>query len=1134
MVDEYSSRFGIPTEENVFILTDIGKHLYDAIVCDAIQRSITTARSTYIPLSEAREFSTKYFTEYDSEGIICLQTFLALNLEIRQPAIPWPGPDLITSSWIFSHETYVDWLGHPQPAILCLYGKPGSGKSVLSSLVIRNLRLSSAERKRAIVFFFCDEQGERLHSTRDLLSSLIHQLLVQQPSLFRHVQSLWALKRDKSNWTRPELQVLFRAIIYSREEVEIVCIIDGLDRCDPSHLQLWEDLVDTTIIHEVPDIVATLLDDLEDSDDDTEGSDDNPPNDSEEEDIPIPAITQTSLKFLITTRRPLETHPPRGCCFSIDIEIQGGVRDDMVRLLATGVKDLVQKRPGFSGFEEIISTKLLSTPDATLLTASLCLDELETIVVSSAPASIQKMLNSISFTRDGIYARHLQSISPDWHEWAHDVLFWVLYAVRPLTVHELALALAIKQDDKSLAAIVGNISQDLAGDIERVFRGLIIIKHGEVRLSHPTIKEFILCGFMVQKYWYQIYSCNPHCRIARTCLTYLSMEDFAHVSSLAEIDGSPPLPEPQWGFLTYAAQHWHEHYRLVGEEESGMLFDVLNFLTAQVEAKGLHRAILGSDLSVQWDSKLHIAAGLGLREVVLELLGKTPSEEQVTKVLEWAARNGHDILVNQLLTDPEYLVAIGQDSSALRSATQNGHESTVKTLLQYEAKTDSPSASGNGALPLAARGGHTEVVKMLLALSVDLASRSTAFHQAVSGGHESVVKLLLDTEGINLEEKCTESELPPLHVAARGGYVGVVRQLLAHGASARSTSHQELTPLHLAAQGGHLNIVNQLLKAHATIDALDEIKFTPLHHACKQGHAVVVGYLLNAEADGNLTARFKKTPLQTAAQYGHTKVIARLLDAGVEVNTKSKDGWTALHVGVRDGRVDAVELLLKAGADIDAETRKGSTALFLAAGLGNVGITKLLLDNGANPRQTNKTQSTPLHRASQKGKLDVVELLLAADASPLVENDNGDMPLAVAEIEGHTTILAELDVDRQDKDGRTRLFHACSKEAVKDIQELLEAKADPNIRDNDGRLPLDVLLSPRGRLLFLKSIKGGAGVAKIQTLDGHPPCTRVQRKIKEWLVCDICRKDIFEEVTVFYYRESPILFISKPYMWGRN
>lgn len=1050
---------------------------------------------------------TNSFTEFDEEGINYLQTFLALNLEIYQPTIP--TPDSITTSWIFSHGEYLSWLEHETPAILCLHGKPGSGKSVLSSLVIRNMRLSITRQKRAIVFFFCDDQDKRRHSTRDLLSSLIHQLLVQQPLLFRHVQSLCALKRDKLDWTRQELQVIFRAILYSREHVEIVCIINGLDKCDPSHMQLWEDLVDATTIPKVTVNVTTT----------PENPADNPTTSEDEgEDTPTPSITESSLKFMITTQSRLDIPTPRGFCFSIEIDSQDGVRGDIKSLLAIGIKDLVQKRPGFTGFEEKITEKLLGSPDATFLTTSLGLGDLATLMVCSAPASIQEKLDSISFELSEIYDRHLRCIPSDWHSWAYEVLSWVLHTARPLTVHELALALAIRPNDKSLSEVDDDISQDMAGDLQRVFGPLIRIEQGEVYLVHSSAKEFLV-SHTGAHCWYIFDPDQANERISRTCLVYLSMKEFEDASSLTELDGNTPLVEPRWGFLNYAARHWPSHYRQVRDKESNIHSEALGFLNKQLNAgvwPKLYWSIAKSDPSPSWDSAQHIACELGFTEVAMRLLGTTASDEDTTKALELAARNGHKGLVGRLLEANQDSAEIDQDGTALREAARNGHESVVELLLKHECKPESRDHGSNGPLALAAQNGHTEIVKMLLGLNADIepvGSRSIALHLAVAGGHEAVVKILLKIEGIDLERAYT-GEYPPLHVAAQYGHVRVVKQLLAHGADPESSSISELTPLHLAAKNGHLNITNQLLTARATIDPLDSGSFTPLHHASQQGHAAVVDFLLDAGADGELTNKFRETPLHLAVQRGHTKVMEELLDFGVEVNTKRRDGWTPLHVGVRDGRLDAVELLLDAGADIDAKTGKGSTALFLAAELGNVEITKLLLDNGANARQTNKTQSTPLHRASQKGNLGVVKLLLAAGASPIAKKDNGDTPLGLARIAGHSAILEELDIDHRDKDGRTRLFHACAKESSEEIQALLEAKANVRIKDNDGRGPLDILLGQLMRVSLLDHIEG----IEVKPIDGQPPCSWTQGADREYLSCDICDKRINEEVAVFYYR----------------
>ncbi len=52
------------------------------------------------------------------------------------------------------------------------------------------------------------------------------------------------------------------------------------------------------------------------------------------------------------------------------------------------------------------------------------------------------------------------------------------------------------------------------------------------------------------------------------------------------------------------------------------------------------------------------------------------------------------------------------------------------------------------------------------------------------------------------------------------------------------------TPLHLAAVGGDLDIVKLLMDHNARIDALDIHQQTPLHKAAAYNHVDVVDYLI--------------------------------------------------------------------------------------------------------------------------------------------------------------------------------------------------------------------------------------------------------------------------------------------------
>jgi hypothetical protein len=122
--------------------------------------------------------------------------------------------------------------------------------------------------------------------------------------------------------------------------------------------------------------------------------------------------------------------------------------------------------------------------------------------------------------------------------------------------------------------------------------------------------------------------------------------------------------------------------------------------------------------------------------------------------LSWAAGNGYDAIVNQLLAkdsinpdlkDRQY----GQ--TPLSWAAEQGNEAVVKLLLET-GKVEADSKDNCGQTPLwwAARNGHETVVKLLLetgkvqADSEDDGGR-TPLKWAARNGHEAVVKLLLET-----------------------------------------------------------------------------------------------------------------------------------------------------------------------------------------------------------------------------------------------------------------------------------------------------------------------------------------------------------------------------------------------------
>src|SRR4051812_24915522 len=74
-------------------------------------------------------------------------------------------------------------------------------------------------------------------------------------------------------------------------------------------------------------------------------------------------------------------------------------------------------------------------------------------------------------------------------------------------------------------------------------------------------------------------------------------------------------------------------------------------------------------------------------------------------------------------------------------AAENGHEATVKLLLEKGADIESKERFGKTPLPLAANRGHEAVVKLLLEKGAEINLKDkTPLLWATRNGHEAVIE----------------------------------------------------------------------------------------------------------------------------------------------------------------------------------------------------------------------------------------------------------------------------------------------------------------------------------------------------------------------------------------------------------
>lgn len=136
-----------------------------------------------------------------------------------------------TCQWFLDSEEYQAWLNTSKQTLFCP-GIPGAGKTILATIVIHNLiTLFQNDPTINIAYIYCDFRRKHEQRVEDLLSSLLKQLVQEQPSLPHIVKGLYGRHRNKR--TRPSLEEISMTlqsvtIMYSR----VFIIVDALDECE--------------------------------------------------------------------------------------------------------------------------------------------------------------------------------------------------------------------------------------------------------------------------------------------------------------------------------------------------------------------------------------------------------------------------------------------------------------------------------------------------------------------------------------------------------------------------------------------------------------------------------------------------------------------------------------------------------------------------------------------------------------------------------------------------------------------------------------------------------------------------------------------------------------------------------------
>ncbi|KAH6911280.1 hypothetical protein BKA70DRAFT_56204 [Coprinopsis sp. MPI-PUGE-AT-0042] len=708
-----------------------------------------------------------------------------------------------TGDWIYVWNEFTIWLASDgYIRILWGSGMPGAGKSVLASLAINAVEAhaKAATTPVCVGFLYIRYSDNGKLTVRDLLEILVKQTIERHPAALPLCNEVYVRHaREKTEPSTKELLGLLKRFT-SELKASTFYFLDALDEAPA-------------------DIRIDLLE----------------------------SLTTLNVKLFITSRplNGLEARFPNTHRFPIcaqDRDLDVHISKEISRSMELQAI-LATSSPGLGGR---ITLTIKRNCSGMFLHASLPLKALREC---TSRHELEKTLEEFPPQIADVYSQTWDRIinqSLGKTMLAMNVLTWVLYATRSLSIEELRHAVATCPDTHIFEPRRLVTAETLVG----VCGGLLAIEKEtkQVRLVHYTAKD-VLQTLLVKVVPF------PHSLLAAICTVCLSGCGFQHSTLASKEDLDTALKSAP--LLEYAYYAWADHargslldeatkHRLTDFAQGCQAFPILPYkygtfglfgplhvlayfdlpvsllgspylrnpnLTAQVEGlTPLHLACIGN-------SPLAVKELLSLSRVLVNVADKngwTP--------LIWASDLGHEHVVKVLLSHPHIKVNQAGEggATALHRSSQAGHTATVELLLaDPKINVNQRLSVEHDATPLilASQFGKTDVVNLLLAhpkINVNLVDKArgwSALMYAVT--RPAVVKALLAHPQIDVNQRDREGRTA-LHLAIRYKRKEVEGILRVHSQRVGSNATQA-NPSHTAGQSSISRLIDDFSRLGSSL-----------------------------------------------------------------------------------------------------------------------------------------------------------------------------------------------------------------------------------------------------------------------------------------------------------------------------
>ncbi|MCJ1478158.1 hypothetical protein MMC13_006834 [Lambiella insularis] len=675
-----------------------------------------------------------------------------------------------TGQWLLNSSEFQAWLNEPGEVLYCP-GMPGAGKTVIASIVIDHLQTKFSAPDARIACIFCNYKDKIRQTAQELLASLLKQLLQDSHTLSDSMTSLYEDHVKRSERLAPEDLIKELQSEIGRSP-RVFIVVDALDECTE------EGNARMSLLNELRSLSGNV-------------------------NLLVTSRNFSSIESAFNDTKSLEIYAAEA---DVTQYIMGRLQRE--QRLAKHIKS-------DPGLQSTIVSKILAQAKGMFLLAQLHMDSL---VNKNNRKAIYSALNNlpkgISDTYDEAMER-IRAQNQDDKELGENVLLWISFAFRPLSIIELQHALAV--DDTTTDTDLDALPDEEI--IISVCAGLVVVDNesSTVRLIHYTTQEYFDRTRNAQ-------FPGAHKIILNTCLRYFSFPDFA--SGPCKTRAEYARRTRRHALLRYVAKHWGYHaWTDLDDSAKGALLLFLRneqklrcFSQALFQHKSQTIHAYGIDMT-----GMHLVAYFGCYDLAMHLLQNGVAADSLGSM----------------------------DRTPLHLAVEEGHYRVIEMLVcQAQVSCDAQDKVGLRPLHLAASTGQEVTVQLLLDHNASLDARTrrlqTPLHLAAEEGHLGVLKLLVDA-GSEVNA-LSDTETTPLYRASRRGQVHIIKALIAEGADVNIPTWDGYTALRSAVGYNQAGAVEVLLSAMPDLDFRDPKGLTALEVAQINGSNRIVRLLKEAAA----------------------------------------------------------------------------------------------------------------------------------------------------------------------------------------------------------------------------------------------------------------------------------------------